>query len=85
MSDNILNQFEKHGRAADFLLGAGKPAAQVNAEKRITAAIALYHEHPHLQDKMYTIARGFRWNLMAQIERQAFLAQSECQRGARIC
>lgn len=81
---DALNTFEKHGKAAEFLLGAGKPAARQSAEKRINAAVALYHMCPHLQDKLHDIALGFkRWSLMAAIEQRSYLARSENQRGIR--
>lgn len=83
---DALNTFEKHGKAADFLLGAGKPEARESAEKRINAAVALYHMCPHLQDKLHDIALRFqRWNLMAAIEQRTYLASAENQRGARAC
>jgi hypothetical protein len=79
--NDILNAFEKHGQAASFLLSSGRPAAAISADKRIRAALDLYHLHPQLHDKMHDIARGFvGWRLVAHIESQAFLDQSDRQR-----
>ena len=79
---DLLNAFEKHGAAASFLLGSGRPAAASSAEKRIALALELYHEHPHLQDKMHIIALGFKgWNLMMRLESEAIIEQNTLQRG----
>lgn len=79
----VLNCFEKHGGAASFLLSSGRAAATASAENRITCALALYQEHPHLRDKMHTIAQAFNgWNLMMRLESEAVIEESDNQRSA---
>lgn len=81
---DVINAFEKYGKAAEFLLGVGRPASRDSAQKRISAAVALYLNHPHLQDRLHDTAFGFkRWSLMAAIEQRSYLECSENQRGIR--
>lgn len=83
--DEALRYFEKCGKAAGFLLGCGPPAAAESGEKRQNAAMDIYLNHPHLQNKMYDIAKGFTWSLVAHMEQVRVLRELDNQRGARAC
>lgn len=82
-NEDVLALFEKRGRGAGFLISTGRPGAIALGEKRISEALATYHAHPHLQEKMHDIALGFTWSFIARLEQDLYLQQSTAQRGAR--
>jgi hypothetical protein len=84
-NEDVLDRFEKRGRAAGFLMGCGNERSQASAEQRISQALAIYHAHPHLQEKMQDIALSFTWSFIARLERDAYLRESTAQSGARLC